>query len=237
MMGGDVMADLNWLTSPTGAEFLHRLACKGPADCNTIARECGTHRNNVRKIMHQAHAAGVVHVARFERVRPLDRAASKVWALGPGVDAARVVYGRVTRHVGRWETSDSSARILARLTCSDCTIKVLSSECHLTETATRGQVRQLLAAGVIHLRGFAPTDGVGGMPGEVLRLGPGRAATLKRKSKSETYRAWRQRKIEKFGYEVAQRMFRARSAGGADVIVLDGRVVYRRAEKAFGTRP
>lgn len=231
------MADLNWLTSPTGAEFLHRLACKGPADCDTICREFGTHRNNVRKIMHQAHAARVVHVARFERVRPLDRAASKVWAIGPGVDAVRVVYGRVPRHVGRWETADSAARILARLSCGDCTIKVLVAECHLTDKAARNQLRQLMAAGVIHLHRFERTDGVGGMPSKVFRLGPGRAATLKVKSKGETYRAWRQRKIEKFGYEVAQRMFRARSAGGADVIVQDGRVVYRRADKAFGVRP
>lgn len=132
-----MMPDLNWLTSPSGAEFLHRLACKGPADCTTMAREFGTHRNNVRKIMRQAHAAGVVHVARYERVGALDRQPVKIWALGPGANAERVVYGRNLAHSGRWETADSAARILARLTCGDCTIKVLVAECHLTDTAVR----------------------------------------------------------------------------------------------------
>lgn len=228
------MPDLNWLTSPSGAEFLHRLACRGPADCNTMAREFGTHRNNVRKIMHQAYAAGVVHVARFERVAPLDRAASKIWALGPGVDAVRVVYGRVQRHVGRWETADSAARILARLSCGDCTIKVLVAECHLTDAAARNQLRQLVAAGVVHLRGYESTAGIGGMPPKVYRLGPGKPARLRAKSKSENYRAWRQRKIERFGRETAMAMLKSRKAGGAETIVREGRVVYRRQPAAGG---
>lgn len=226
------MPDLNWLTSPSGSEFLHRLACKGPADCASMAREFGTHRNNVRKIMHQAHAAGVVHVARFERVHALDRTASKVWAMGPGVDAPRAVYGRTLRHAGRWETADSAGRLLARLTCGDCTVKVLAAECFLTETAVRIQLRQMVKAGVVHLCGYGSTALVGGMPPKIYRLGPGRPARLRAKTKSENYRAWRLRKIERFGWETAQSMLRSRKAGGAETIVREGRVVYRRQPAA-----
>lgn len=223
-----MMPDLNWLTSPSGAEFLHRLACKGPADCTTMAREFGTHRNNVRKIMRQAHAAGVVHVARYERVGALDRQPVKIWALGPGANAERVVYGRNLAHSGRWETADSAARILARLTCGDCTIKVLVAECHLTDTAVRYQLRQMAAARVVHLHRFESTVGIGGMPPKVYRLGPGKPARLLAKSKSESYRAWRMRKIEKYGRETAMAMLKSRKAGGAETIVREGRVVYRR---------
>lgn len=145
------MPDVNWLTSPTGAEFLHRLACRGPADCDTVAREFGVHRNNVRKILRDAHAAGVVHVASYERGSKFSRQAAKVYAIGPGKDAERVLYGRLHRHTGRWETADSAARILARLTCSDCTIKVLVAECHLTDAATRLQVRQMVKLSLIHI--------------------------------------------------------------------------------------
>lgn len=228
------MPDLNWLTSPSGAEFLHRLACKGPADCDTIAREFATHRNNVRKIMHQARAGGVVHVERYERVSPLDRQPAKIWALGPGLDAPRVVYGRGPRHMGRWETADSAARILARLSCGDCTIKVLVAECHLADTVARGQLRQMVAAEIVHLCGYESTDGVGGMPPKIYRLGPGKPARRKTKSKSENYRAWRQRKIERFGHETAMAMLKSRKAGGAETIVREGRVVYRRQPATWG---
>lgn len=231
------MPDLNWLTSPSGAEFLHRLACKGPADCNTIALEFGTHRNNVRKIMHQAHAAGVVHVARFERVHPLDRTASKIWGIGPGVDAEQTLYGREKRHMGRWETAESAARILERLTCGDCDIKTLAAECHLSDPAVRGQLRQMVQAGVVHLCAYRRSEGFGGMHSKIYRLGPGRQAVMpRRKTKSENYRAWRLRKIERFGRETANLMFLSRASGGPDTVVRDGRVVYRRAALPIGVK-
>lgn len=222
------MAEQHWMTSPSGSEFLHRLACKGPADVDTVAKEFGVHRNNVRKIFRGAHAAGVVHVARYERRSALARQPVKVWAIGPGQDAERTLYSRQERHSGRWETADSAARILARLTCSDCTVKVLSADCHLTETIVRSQLRQMVKAGVLHLAAYASTAGIGGMPPKIYRLGPGKPARLKAKTKSENYRAWRLRKIERYGRETAMSMLKSRKAGGAETIMREGRIVYRR---------
>ncbi len=231
------MPGLNWLTSPSGSEYLHRLACKGPGDCNSIAMEFGVHRNNVRKIMHQARDAGIVHVIRYERVNPLDRTASKVWAIGPGIDAEQTIYGRDNRHAGRWETADSAARILERLTCGDCDIKTLVAECFVTDTNVREQIRQMVKAGVIHLCAYRPAHGVGGMHSKIYRLGPGReAAKPKRKTKSENYAAWRKRKIALFGRDTARLMFLSRSNGGPDTVYRDGRVVYRRAALPFGIK-
>lgn len=185
----------------------------------------------VRRAVQGARRAGLAHVAGHISMGTVGGIAN-LWAHGPGVDATYQPKPPDTLHNGDWSTADSAGRVLARLTCGACSAKVLAAEGHLSLSVCRRYLYQMHAAGRVRISDWLRADSVGGNYTKIWALGPGPDAERpKARSKSENYRAWRERKIKQYGPEVAKRMFISRHNGGADSIVIDGRVVYRRGPK------
>lgn len=207
------------------------LRAHGPAHVYQIAADTGIHVATVRRAIQHARQAGQAHVSGHQ---PLGRRQpAKIWSHGPGADITYQPKPRDTRHQGHWTTSPTARRLCARLASGGpATVKALSIDCHCSEHVARGHLSAMHKAARIRIHAWLRATGVGGNYSIVWALGaapdaPRPTAT----SKAQNYRAWRLRTIARYGPEIASRMFRSRRNGGADRIVLDGRVVYERGRR------
>lgn len=210
------------------ASVIAALNRHGPSHVHRLSELTGLHVATVRRVAQIARKAGQAHVAGHVQLGGVGGVAN-LWAAGPGADTAYQPKPRDPAHTGDWATREGAGRVLARLTCGPCSAKVLADECFVSLRATRRHLYDLHAAGRIHLADWLRSTGVGGHYTKVWALGPGPDAPRpKARTKSENFRAWVDRKVEKYGPKIAKRIIRSRRNGGADTIVVDGRTVYRR---------
>lgn len=221
---------------PRTAHTLRRIAdylrAHGPAHVYRIAVDTGIHVATVRRALQHARQSGQAHVCGHQ---PMGRRQpAKVWAHGPGQSVAYQPKPRDTRHQGHWTTAPTALRLRARLDSGGpATVKALSVDCHCSEHVARVHLSAMHKAGQIHIHAWLRATGVGGNFSQVWALGRGPDARRPTAtSKAQNYRAWRQRTIARYGPEIASRIFLSRRNGGADRIVVDGRVVYERGRRA-----
>ena len=97
-------------------------------------------------------------------------------------------------------------------------------------------LRNLHECGLIHIAGWRPVTIGGGHPAKLWAYG--HAPDVQKphpKDEKECRRAsWHRRRseiVKLYGKRVALKIFKSRNNGGADVVHVDGRVIYRRRAK------
>lgn len=207
------------------------LRAHGPAHVYQIASDTGIHVATVRRAVQLARQAGQAHVCGHQ---PMGRRQpAKVWAHGTGTDLVYQPKPRDAKHQGHWSTAPTALRLRERLASGGpATLKVLIIDCHCSDHVARQHLSAMYRAEQIHLHAWLRATGVGGNYSKVWAIGAGADAPRPTAtSKAQNYRAWRHRTIARWGAEIANRMFLSRRNGGADRIVVDGRVVYERGRR------
>lgn len=95
--------------------------------------------------------------------------------------------------------------------------------------------------GLIHIKTWRPVTTGGGFPAKVWAFGYGEDAQRPKARDAKEIRrnCWHKRKADvtqKYGIEVARKIFKSRNQGGADRIVIDGRTVYQRGAPVITRR-
>lgn len=176
------------------------------------------------RIIKQLKDLGLIHITQWTRLTTAYQAHYK---FGPGPDAKQP---RKTKPTVDISTSVVAERMLSLLREGEQRADVLASAAMCATEYAYRLMRLMKAENRIHVCDWVRNGG-GGAYTPVYRHGPGRNAIRPSpKTAAQIKRERRKRLIQAYGKALADRMLSSRRKGGADRIVLDGRVIYERRQ-------
>lgn len=199
-------------------------------DLEDLARHCISTPRNMERYLHELRPLGLARIVAWKRNHAPGATWRGIWGFGEGLpDTPKPdAMGSFIQN-GDITGSLRASRILGWLEGRDATHHEVAKALGMSISYAANILRALHRAGHVHVAAWQRQ--CQGLPLKRYTAGPGRDAArpvpISKKAASQNRR---KRLLKQFGEDITRRIMTARSDGGPDKVVVDGRQVWLRGK-------